>query len=347
MYDAGRVNRADLLRELKRAQQDGERILREYDSASLERWTARTDALVGTYNPNSAVEFRSPAGPATDELGVWELHKKRLSLVQQIMSRLEVEAEAAMSELTAGQFKLLRGIVEVSSQIPESKTKEFLIIETFGSPASLLFEVGNERIKGVGVSDVHELESRNLLRRTRFNSRGTPLYSVTNEGIKFVSSLPSVPKIAEETISWVKKELPPGYEAAQGLIEEALQKLATAKSEFDFSEIGHKCREALQEFSEVLYNRHGNPDKKPEKKKDQAKIGMVLTAWKPVIGGTYVNMLDALTGYWASVSDHVQKVEHRSEKEARPLTHEDAKRAVFYSYLVMAEIALIEPPSAG
>jgi hypothetical protein len=45
-----------------------------------------------------------------------------------------------------------------------------------------------------------------------------------------------------------------------------------------------------------------------------------------------------LLDFWVAASDLVQKVEHRSQSKDRPLEWADARRAVLFSYLVMAEI---------
>ena len=53
---------------------------------------------------------------------------------------------------------------------------------------------------------------------------------------------------------------------------------------------------------------------------------------------TVASFLDALVAYWGEVWDLEQRQEHAGKREREPLTAEDARRAVWYSALVMYEL---------
>ena len=50
-------------------------------------------------------------------------------------------------------------------------------------------------------------------------------------------------------------------------------------------------------------------------------------------------MLKALLGYWATVSNLAQRLEHGALKEGEPITAEDGRQLVFLTAEVMFEIS--------
>jgi hypothetical protein len=109
---------------------------------------------------------------------------------------------------------------------------------------------------------------------------------------------------------------------AHRLLETSPERLAT--------QIGHLCREAIQAFSDALVQRHGvGPF---EANKTKTKIRAVF-ATRDTSEGVRKALL-ALTAYWESVSDLVQRQEHG------PVGAEDSRRVVFLTMFVMREIDL-------
>jgi hypothetical protein len=119
---------------------------------------------------------------------------------------------------------------------------------------------------------------------------------------------------------------------------QAAEKLWSSDSEQQLTQIGHLCREAIQEFAAVLVEKHGLAALIPDKAKNVARIKAVLDRHASTLGTTVAPFLDALLAYWRTVSDLVQRQEHGGQKEGRPLIWEDGRRVVFQSAVVMFEI---------
>lgn len=241
--------------------------------------------------------------------------------------------------LTTGQVRLLRVLAEGTFQSPNSDRKEFLVIRADAGTFAL---IGNSHHL-ISEADLSELKIRGYLRVLNRRDRYCETCCVTNTAIAYLSQLVAnapIPFLVDRSVSIVQKELPEPFQSVQGLIETAAAKLPEAKTEHDLSEIGHNCREAMQEFAALLHDAEvpGNEKEVLPKEQTVKKIKRVLEVWKARLGPTTTCFAEALLQYWGTVSDLVQKVEHRSQREQRPLTVADARRAVLYTYLVMAEL---------
>jgi hypothetical protein len=64
----------------------------------------------------------------------------------------------------------------------------------------------------------------------------------------------------------------------------------------------------------------------------------VLDLQAKQLGTTEKPFLDALLGYWGTVSDLIQRQEHGGQKEGQSLVWEDGRRVVFQTAVVMFEI---------
>jgi hypothetical protein len=99
--------------------------------------------------------------------------------------------------------------------------------------------------------------------------------------------------------------------------------------------IGHDCREAILEFANDLIHLHGvevDPTAGT-----QTKVRAVFDA-QSALGTTARAYLDRLVSYWRAVSDLAQRQEHAASREQEALTADDARRLVFQTLIVMAEI---------
>lgn len=112
----------------------------------------------------------------------------------------------------------------------------------------------------------------------------------------------------------------------------------SADSQSRLTTIGHLCREAIQEFAEALVETYKPEGAPPAKNKTKGRLQTTIRALKPRLGETQAALLEALVAYWSSVSDIVQKQEHGTANEDRPLSWEDARRCVFHTGVVMFEI---------
>jgi hypothetical protein len=247
-----------------------------------------------------------------------------------------------MSALTTGQLRLLRQFVEGSVTSSSGDRKEFLVINADAGPQALL---AHKHFPINGPDFVHLVDA-GFIRILRQHNSYMQCCCVTNPGIEYLSRAVAAAPIrflAERSMSIVRKDLPPELRRAQELVEAAGAKLPGAKTEHELSEIGHNCREALQEFAAVAYEKWVPSEQREElpKEKNLKKLKAVVLAWKPQLGDTATALADVLVDYSWAVSNLVQKVEHRSQSQGRPLSWADVRRAVLYTYLLMAEFAEI------
>jgi hypothetical protein len=103
------------------------------------------------------------------------------------------------------------------------------------------------------------------------------------------------------------------------------------------SRIGHDCREAMMLFASDFAARHGvQLELAPSYTK--IRVRAVLDGMTELLGDSVSDFARALLSYWSSVSDLAQRQEHALGREGRPLGRDDARRLVFQTMLVMAEL---------
>jgi hypothetical protein len=111
---------------------------------------------------------------------------------------------------------------------------------------------------------------------------------------------------------------------AHTLLETAPDRLAT--------QIGHLCREAIQEFTDELVRQHNLGPFESNKTKN--KISAVFGA-REGVSPSVRSATTALAAYWDAVSDLIQRQEHGAG-----LAAEDSRRVVFLTMFVMREVDL-------
>jgi hypothetical protein len=131
-------------------------------------------------------------------------------------------------------------------------------------------------------------------------------------------------------------------EAAQRL-QEAAEALWSARHDTDVTEVGFKCREALQSFAVAYYARfYPRAAHEPiPKEKTGDLVSKVIRHLQQTRGETDTSFADALYGFWRRLIDLDQKVVHDSTTPDRPLNWEHARRVLLYSYLVIGELHLL------
>lgn len=119
---------------------------------------------------------------------------------------------------------------------------------------------------------------------------------------------------------------------------DANRQLWSARVERDLAGIGHLCREAMQSFATCMVERFEPLNVDTNQQHDVSRLLAVLRHRSAQLGSTEKPFLDALVAYWGTVSDLAQRQEHGGHREAEPLTHEDARRLVFQTAVVMFEV---------
>ena len=100
--------------------------------------------------------------------------------------------------------------------------------------------------------------------------------------------------------------------------------------------IGHDCREAILEFANYLIRLYGVEDVDPAAG-TRIKVSAVFAA-QPQMSSVVRAYVEKLLTYWRAVSDLAQRQEHAASREGQPLAADDARRLVFQTLIVMAEI---------
>ena len=120
--------------------------------------------------------------------------------------------------------------------------------------------------------------------------------------------------------------------------KEAAELLWSSSVAAELTTIGHKLREAVQEFATALVEGFGIADADPNPAHTVTRLTAVIARTAKHQSRAARRVLDALVTYWGEVNDLLQRQEHGAQKEGEPLETEDARRAVFHTALVMYEI---------
>lgn len=227
--------------------------------------------------------------------------------------------------------------------MPREARAGFLTVETMNDPQATFIHA---RAPGLQLSgsraDAEVLSGAGLLRMS-FNSRDTPIFFVLPEGIAYYENLMNEQGPAKAVESEIERflaadEFRRDHLAALGKWQQATKLLWAADSHEQLTTIGHLCRECLQEFAQSLAIKHGVDVTEVEPTKTVARIKAVLATRAKASRSAESAFLDALTAYWGSLSDLVQRQEHGALKEGTPLSWEDARRVVFQTCIVMYEV---------
>lgn len=101
--------------------------------------------------------------------------------------------------------------------------------------------------------------------------------------------------------------------------------------------IGHHCREAMQEFAEVLVKIHNPPNIDPDKARTVSRLKAINKHRSAAFGDTMERFLGTLVDHWESVILLVQRQVHGMQKK-QELVWEDGRRVVFQTLVTMVEI---------
>lgn len=245
--------------------------------------------------------------------------------------------------LTKDQQRLLRRLVEGSVLGGEQgQSKEFYALYT-SREMYISFPESRDQFP-CSRSDFDTLLYSKFVQAASY---GDGVYQVTNQGLKHYATMSdagALDELFETTVSIIQQRFPEEYRVPIELVESAAKKLLAAQDEHSLTEIGHMCRDAIQEFARTFYSIHCPVDDQRDlaKSKNLMRVEYVLGLWKRELGDTRVELLTALYSYYKQVSDLLQKVEHGSEQGKRQLTWDDARLAVLGTYLVMSELTRAE-----
>lgn len=263
-----------------------------------------------------------------------------------------------MSALEPEQEQLLRHLVEATHGVPRERHE-------FSMSPPALDGGGRARVVGGGLRsplmvlprDIEDLLRAGLLRRTGVGgSKGGPVRVVlTSRGHEHYAEMKQrvgepVQRVEDETRRLLDSEgFREAFPAAYQKWSDAEALLWSASSERELSTIGHKVREATQDFANALVAEHNPPGAPTNAAAVTARVRAVIDLYRPKLGTRRSAMLDTLVAHWSATVDLIQRQEHGEQKGNEPLTWLDAWRVVLHTAVLMVEIAATleeayEPP---
>jgi hypothetical protein len=239
------------------------------------------------------------------------------------------------------QAELFKKLVEALKSRPRPERDEFTVIRTSGPD----LVQGNGIQLSVLFADIQILVDGGLLAITNYHTKGSGFnFTIPPHGLSVYEEIRKqtggpIEQIEGDVTRYLAaEEFQSAYPAAYARWKEASDLLWSADSEQELSTIGHKCREAVQEFATMQLERHGISDANPDRSKTRDRLGSVLKSKHEIIGQKHRALLDGLFAYWTAAVDLLQRQEHAGQREGEALIWEDGRRAVFQTAIVMFEI---------
>jgi hypothetical protein len=233
------------------------------------------------------------------------------------------------------QLALFEELLEAWRSVPREQRHPFMFVRTLG--AEIVQGNGINRTVPDGDMDVLSAEGLLAFRGDTFtiSPRTVALYREWK-----ANQVEPTADIEEQIHRYLDRErFCERYPEAYRRWKEAAVLLWGEDSTQELSTIGHKCREAVQEFATALLTLHELTDANPDKAKTRERFSTVVNARRPVIGAAKSDLLDALFDYWKAAGEQlVQRQEHAGQREGEPLTWEDGRRVVFQTAVLMFEV---------
>ncbi len=246
--------------------------------------------------------------------------------------------------LETEQKELLMRLVEAVRSVPGESRRSFLVIYQMA---------GVTKLQGNGLDDfpvlrddLTTLSDAGLIRPTNHNEHGgISGFILPPEAFDYYSELRSesddqAGQVEEEILHYLTgADFQSRYPQAFARWREAAELLWKADGSDELSTIGHKCREAVQDFVTELLQRQGVAPKNPDPARTRDRLSEVVDTRRVDLGDRKAELLDALFNYWKAACDLIQRQEHAGQRQdGEPLTWEDGRRVVFQTAVVMFEI---------
>ena len=242
------------------------------------------------------------------------------------------------------QEELLDALVEDARSVPRSEREGFTLVVGEGY-AFIQGAGGHRTFPDFQPSDLDVFRRAGLIAVLSYADRGkgfsfyvTP-HGFSHYGERKRQSREPAQQVEHEIVTYLDSaRFQNAYPGAYARWREAADLLWGAESGRELSTIGHKCREAIQEFATALVERDQPADVNPDKAKTRDRLLAVVALRRPQLGEARSDLLDALFKYWCVVGDLSQRQEHAGQREGEPLSWEDGRRVVFQTAVVMFEI---------
>ena len=235
---------------------------------------------------------------------------------------------------------LLGHLVESSRDLPREK-REWFLTESMGG-AKLQAPDG---LHDVVADDVYYLRDAGLLREIDSGSDWLT-FRIAPAGLTYYAQMKQaigepLQRQEAEVQRFINGEaFRAAYPRAFARWAEAETLLWGADSEREFTTVGHKAREAMQEFATEVVQRYQPADADANPTAVNRRLGAVIAMLLPSLGDARVTLLKALGDYSEATLGVIQRQEHGGQREGHQLTWQDARRVVFHTASVMYEFAI-------
>lgn len=122
---------------------------------------------------------------------------------------------------------------------------------------------------------------------------------------------------------------------------DAEQLLWQPDAEAQLTTIGHKVREATQNFAAAMVTNYGVDGEQHEPREVERRLGGVIASHREELGEDRRKLLESLGTLWRSANKLIQRQEHGAQKEGESVTWDDARRIVFLTMFLMIEFVSI------
>ena len=213
-------------------------------------------------------------------------------------------------------------MVEEARHVPRAQQTWYLA--TYDSGNDML--QGPNGLRPVLWSDVTALAEAGLLRAVSENYASGNDYVISPQGHQYYAAIVQrqgepLDRQENEFRRFLDSErFRHDHPAAYARWSEAERLLWAAESEREFTTIGHKCREAMQEFATEIVAKHQVDDADPDPTKVNRRLGAAIAKYRPSLGEKRAALLTALGNYSEATMGAIQRQEHGGQKEGHELT---------------------------
>ena len=313
--------------------------------------------LLGQLKEDGWIAWNWQQGPPgtrdADEPPVYGLageHVSRMREIRVLPAGYQVAAGSSTTPMAGSiegprlepeQEQLLVTLVEASRDMPRGQ-REFFFSRSFDGD-----EVEHGGLASsieVNLPDLEYLAECGLLRLKMHPDGTQATFTVAPEGVEHYEAIHQravapLHQVEARIQSYLESpEFRSACPAAFQRWREAEDLLWAQDSRDHLTAIGHKAREAMQEFATALVTRHRPPDPSPDPTKTLDRVSAVLRMYRARLGERRLALLNGLFEYWRAAVDLVQRQEHGGQKEGEPLGWEDGRRVVFQTANVMVEL---------
>ena len=246
--------------------------------------------------------------------------------------------------LEKDQEELLSTLVEAVRNVPREQRQKFAAIADVGDDLTTILHPGltNGEMKAY-IGHIEALGNEGLISIS--HQQYVIYFDVLPLGFKLYEHLKQrIRQPLQQVEAHIRNYLNTGY--FQQKYPSAYQKWSQAEAILWSSDsveqsttIGHFCREAMQEFADIIVKDYNLSEVDNNKAHTVARIRTILESQIVKIDTSIKPFVEALLTYWGTVSDIIQRQEHGGQKEGEVLVWDDGRRVVFHTAIVMLEIS--------